>query len=384
MLTTEEFIAKARRKHGSKYDYSPTAFKDWDSRVLVACYIHGEFPILPAKHIYGKGQGCKKCGQAAWAKEKNRRARLAFVEKARAAHGDEYDYSLFVYVSAREKGMIICQRHGPFPQTPNIHLRGCGCDKCGNESAADKRATGTEAFILQARKVHGEKYDYSLVEYTTSLEPVTIICDIHGVLSILPSNHLRGHGCIDCGFLKTGDGLRKPVQEFLAQAREVHGERYDYSKVVYINCKTDVEIGCNKHGFFWQSPANHCKGSGCKLCGDLLNSKGIRRIESWLAANGIGYEREKTFDGLRSVTTRNQFLRYDFFVPDANMLIEFDGPQHFKLIEHWGGELAFRALVANDRRKNAWANERGYRLVRIGFTDEERIEEMLAAHLCSI
>jgi very-short-patch-repair endonuclease len=381
MLTTEEFIERAKKIHGEKYDYSQTIFVNWKTKVSIRCPIHGPFLMNPAKHILGKVQGCKKCGQKAWAIKKNELARAAFIGRVEAIHGDKFDLSKVVYKNSVDKVTIICRKHGKFPISPSSLLRGNGCSLCGDESSALKRSKGTEKFIEEAIKVHGDRYDYSLVVYISSYEQVIIICHEHGKFPQFPLNHLKGHNCIECGFLETGNKLRMPLEEFIASANAVHSNKYDYSNVDYNGSKDDVEIICPVHGPFLQSPGNHIRGSGCKLCGDLLNSRGIQLIENWLKLKGLVYEREKTFDGFKSKKTKKQHFRFDFFVPGKNILIEFDGPQHFKPIEHWGGEPAFQALIENDKQKEEWAVKNGYLLLRIRFDELEKMEDILTVHI---
>ena len=103
-----------------------------------------------------------------------------FIERARKVHGDKYDYSKVEYVNNRVKLCIICPIHGEFWQTPNAHLNGQGCSMCGRISQTKKRALSKETFITKARKVHGDKYDYSKVEYVNNRTKVCIICKKHG------------------------------------------------------------------------------------------------------------------------------------------------------------------------------------------------------------
>ena len=119
----------------------------------------------------------------------------------------------------------------------------------------------TEIFIKNAKNVHGDKYDYSKVEYVNAHTKVCIICLEHGEFWQTPSNHLSGKGCILCANVK-----KITTEEFIKRAKEVHGNKYDYSKVEYINNKIKVCIICPIHGEFWQMPINHLLGRGCKVC----------------------------------------------------------------------------------------------------------------------
>lgn len=122
-----------------------------------------------------------------------------------------------------------------------------------------------ESFAAAAKKVHGARYDYSKVEYVTQNHHVLVVCSVHGAFSITPRKHLSGSGCRQCYI----DSTRKPPEEFIAQARAVHGDRYDYSRVVYKNTNKCVTIICPVHGEFQQVPRLHAKGHGCPKCANV-------------------------------------------------------------------------------------------------------------------
>lgn len=124
----------------------------------------------------------------------------------------------------------------------------------------------TQEFIARARKVHGNKYDYSLVNYINSLTKVDIICHIHGVFTQTPSMHLYGNGCPICAIENKGKKRLMPQSLFVEKARKIHGDKYNYNKAKYLNSQTKVCITCPVHGDFWQLPAVHLQGHGCALC----------------------------------------------------------------------------------------------------------------------
>ena len=101
-----------------------------------------------------------------------------FIQKAQAVHGDKYDYSKVNYVNYRTRVLIICPKHGEFLQRPDIHLQGKGCTKCGRERIGIASSKSKEQFLQEARKVHGDKYDYSKVDYVNYQTKVTIICPV--------------------------------------------------------------------------------------------------------------------------------------------------------------------------------------------------------------
>ena len=132
------------------------------------------------------------------------------------------------------------------------------------------RKLTTDDFIERARKVHGDKYIYDEVDMNNRDEKgrIPIICPIHGKFWQAPNDHLKGKGCKKCHFEKLSKIKSKSKEQFEKEARAIHGDKYDYSKVVYINSGTKVCIICPTHGEFWMAPANHIYGNkqGCPKC----------------------------------------------------------------------------------------------------------------------
>ena len=158
---------------------------------------------------------------------------------------------------------IVCPDHGPFRQSPNSHLSGSGCHECGYTYIARALRQTKEEFIEKARGVHGDRYDYSQVEYVNALTPVTINCPDHGPFQQRPSNHIAGIGCWGCAGTKP-----LTTETFIDKAKAIHGDRYDYSSIDYVNAHTHVTIICSDHGPFQQSPSNHLSGQGCPDCAE--------------------------------------------------------------------------------------------------------------------
>ena len=249
-MTEEEFKERAKQVHGDFYDYSKTEYKNSRTKVVIRCPIHGEFQQLPNHHL--RGIGCPEC-----ADDERRFNTDNFTQKSKEIHGNYYDYSKTEYKNNRTKVVITCPIHGDFEQRPDLHLEGSQCPTCaGNEEIT------TEQFIQEARKVHGNKYDYSKVEYKTSKSKVTIICPIHGEFEQIAYNHMIGRGCRKC--YDENQGLSK--EEFIERARETHGDFYDYCKTNYNTIHENVKIICPVHGEFQQLAGNHLLGNGCPEC----------------------------------------------------------------------------------------------------------------------
>jgi len=182
-----------------------------------------------------------------------------FIEKARQVHGDKYDYSKAGYVNTTKKVRIICPEHGEFTQTARNHLKGSKCPIC-----AGNTRRSTEEFIEKARKVHGDRYDYSKTKYVNSKINVIVTCREHGDFRTTPYNHIKGQGCPYCA----GKIPRKRVSftEFVRRAREVHGDKFKYYGETYDTVNSKMKMKCPLHGEFWQTPYQHLVTHGCPCC----------------------------------------------------------------------------------------------------------------------
>lgn len=327
-VTTADFIKRAREVHGDRYDYSKVLYRAANKKVTIICPGHGEFEQTPGNHCTGRG--CRECGgNKPWTLER-------FIERANKIHKGRYDYSQVEFKNVESKVEIICPDHGPFPQRLMDHLKGFGCAKCGRVVTAKKLGHNCDRFIEEARQVHGDRYDYSHVEYVNARTKTTIICTDHGPFNQLPDAHLRGHRCPKCGDESMAALRTKTIEEFVEKANEVHGDRYDYSRVEYKNGHELVEIVCPEHGSFWQSPNNHTKGDTAAGCPGCAKS-GFDQTKP-----GLLYYIALTTDdddtrykiGITNLSVRRRFLNVDL------ARIRIVKTWHFEV----GGEAAKREL----------------------------------------
>lgn len=194
---TESFVDKARLVHGDRYDYSRVKYVDSLSKVFIGCHEHGWFEQVPAEHLRGKG--CIKCGQIECGVKQKKKVSDELVERCVKIHGGKYCYDKVVYVNSHHPIIVTCKRHGDFVTRPYRILNGCGCPKCKDETLSSFFSKGRDKFIQDAISVHGDLFDYSLVEYKNNKQPIKIICPIHGVFEQIPEIHLNGFGCPKCG-----------------------------------------------------------------------------------------------------------------------------------------------------------------------------------------
>lgn len=348
-LTTEDFIEKSRKVHGSRYEYNLASIGDDGNRskVTIICPDHGEFTQRASNHI--SGRGCRKCGSSSGGEAKRSNTEK-FIEKAISVHGRRYDYSKVEYRLSRDKVKIICHEHGEFLQEANSHLMGVGCPKCWARDNSERRRMDSSSFIEKAKSVHGDRYDYSLTEYTSSREKVLIRCNEHGAFSQTPDSHLQGSGCPKCGMVRSTMGS----EGFAKRAKLVHGDAYDYSMVDYIQPHLDVRIICPDHGEFLQTPSNHLSGKGCGACGfEKCRTVGPSRKEQELAGviESFGITIEQSRRGLLG-----DGREIDIYLPDFKIGIEFNGL-------YWHSD-AFKGQEYH-QKKSIDAMDRGIKLIHV-------------------
>lgn len=283
-----------------------------------------------------------------------------FIKRAKSVHGDKYDYSLVEYRKGNKKDFIICPEHGRFEQVRSNHLQGKGCSKC-NPKIGDKLST--KEFITRAKEVHGDEYDYSFVDYKSNKHKIVIICLEHGEFKQEPRGHLEGYKCPAC------KGNKKlTTEEFIIRASEIHDDKYDYIFSNVNGSRNKVKIICPTHGEFMQVVDSHLRGHGCPKCNE---SKGEKLIKWYLDKIGIEFQQEKTFDGCVDIRK----LRFDFYLPNYNSCIEFDGIHHFEVIEYGDGKL--KDTIKKDNIKNKFCNDNNIPLLRIKYTDIDNISTLI-------
>ncbi len=188
--SVESFFDRCNEVHKHKYDYSKAVYTKAHSKILIGCPEHGEFWQKAYYHV--QGSGCPTCGGV------RKHTTNTFVECATSVHGDTYDYSETEFKHNKEKVRIVCRVHGPFWQTPNMHLGGQGCTKCGKLRNGAALSFSKEQYIEKANTVHSNKYDYSLLTDVASRTVLDIVCPKHGVFNQVAYYHLAGNGCQKC------------------------------------------------------------------------------------------------------------------------------------------------------------------------------------------
>lgn len=295
-----------------------------------------------------------------------RKTNNEFIEKSKSIHGERYDYSLANYINSSTKVKIICPEHGEFEQIPNNHLFGYGCQRCARDLTGLKKRTTHDDFIKKANQIHNNKYDYSLVNYKNSKTKVKIICPEHGEFEQTPSNHLSGKGCNKCSVKERNDKFKLTLEQFIQNAKKHHGNKYNYSKVNLISRELPVEIICPVHGAFNQVAKLHSsRGNGCPHCKE---SKGEKIIRSILLDSNINFIAQHKFSDCKHY----RVLPFDFYLPNNNVCIEFDGEQHFEPIKCFGGDKRFTKQKVIDTIKTNYCKKNNIKLIRIPYYENRK------------
>lgn len=266
-MIKDKFIELARNAHGDKYDYSlvPEIVKA-NSIIEIICPKHGVYEQNARMHY--RGHGCPKCYRERQS-ERMRMTTEQFIKRARDVNGDIDDYSKTIYVDNETPVTITCPIHGDYQQTPHEHLRGKRCPKCSRMAAAEKRRVTQEVFIERVKKAGlWNEYIFTDAHYVANDVPVKVICRKHGAFMMSPVHLWEGRGCPKCSHEKKAQEQAMGLEEFVRREREKFGDKFDLSKVVYVNEHTKITLGCPIHGEIQMTPQSHLGSkTGCVYCG---------------------------------------------------------------------------------------------------------------------
>lgn len=271
------------------------------------------------------------------------------------------------YAGAKTKILHHCLIHDIYwDMQPTNALQGCGCKKCQKDKTHITRCFTTEQYSLEVKKIN--KNIIVLEEYINIREPILHKCLLHNVTwKAYPYLILRGCGCRQCGNEKIGNKLRKTHEEYVEEVKLI-----DKNIVVigqYIDSKTPILHKCLIDSYEWYAiPTNILCNHGCPKCNESIGEKTIRK---YLDNNRITYLPQYTFDDCKD----KKVLPFDFYIPDLHIVIEYDGEQHYRPVEHFGGEESFATTVRHDTIKTQYCQDNNIKLLRIPYF--KNIEEEL-------
>lgn len=305
LRNSSSFIEEAKIIHNDKYIYDEVNYINIDTKVKIICKIHKEFTQTPYHHL--KGQGCKLCAINKNAEE-NKISKEEFIKNANEKFEFKYSYNESNYIDYHSQIKIICPiyDHGPFWQTPLQHLNTNGCAKCSK-----KYKMSNEEYVEKAKKIHGDKYNYTITNFINMKSKIKYICNLcNKINEQSASGHIGGKTCGHCA------GRFITTEDFILKAKLVHDQTYNYDKTIYISNKDNLLITCLKHGDFEQRPDHHLSGSGCPKCRASFSLS----EKEWLDILNISI-RNQSID----VDNFNRKKNVDGFDPLNKIVYEFHG-----------------------------------------------------------
>lgn len=265
---------KGQALHGPRFDYANWRIPNVREKGEIVCLTHGPFEATFRTHLYSGSGGCPGCRTA--------QLRADFVTQAVALFGPKFDYSRFVYSSAKDKSIIVCPSHGGFEQTPDKHLQSShGCPLCANMARASakkgsahqtpKAKLSANDYLARFKVKHGDRYELDMSAYEgITRSTVTLICKEHGAAKYTAAALLMSrHACKLCGFAASATAKVKTYSDFVTEATKIHKSAYRYpaaNEATYVNRKSWVTITCPTHGEFRKNAQKHLSGQGCWQC----------------------------------------------------------------------------------------------------------------------
>ena len=256
--------------------------------------------------------------------------------------------------------------------TPTNILSGKGCPNCRVIKSYQHTKKDTKKFIEAAKKVHGDRYDYSKVNYVNAKTKVEIVCPVHGSFWQIPRFHIQGNGCPRCN-----GGIKYITSDFINKAKSIHGDKYDYSKVDYVNTITPVKIICSKHGEFQQTPRDHIAGCGCPMC---KSSKGEILVSQILKDLNIQYISQYTLK--HKINNKKVIVDFVIKVNNTYAIIEYNGIQHYQSVIHFGGEEIFKQQVIRDNGLRELCKQYDVPLLEISYQNPPDEVNTLVTDFC--
>ena len=265
------------------------------------------------------------------------------------------------YINNATKVIIICPIHGEFEQRPGTHLRGAGCPKCKFDKLRKIRKKDTEQFIIEAKLVHGDRYNYDKTIYTGCQNSIIVTCPKHGDYEINAYRHLIDGNCPYCSG-------KHNLETFIEKANKVHNNYYSYNNSTYISSKDLIKITCPVHGDFEQVASDHLRGAGCPKC---YRSHGETKIAKLLSEKNVIYKEQ------HKVHSNNRIYKIDFYIEYNNKkyAIEYNGIQHYEPVDYFGGEEKFISQQQRDFELKIYCQNNNIKLFEIKY--DSNIEDEL-------
>lgn len=266
------------------------------------------------------------------------------------------------YNGANTKILHKCLLDGyEWKATPHNILKGRSCPKCS------KHIKRTQEIYIKELSLINPNIKV-LDEYITNATPILHKCIIHDVKwKATPVNILRGHGCRKCGNEILASSKSKSQKQYVEDVKKINSNIFVIGN--YINAHIPIKHKCLIDGCEWDArPNNILSGKGCPICSESL---GERKVREWLDKHDFIYECQKTFNDCRNI----KVLPFDFYLSDCNTAIEYQGEQHYKPIDYFGGEKNYKMQQKRDNIKRDYCKHNKIKLLEIPYFKD--VEEEL-------
>lgn len=327
-ITTQQFILESKQRFQDKFDYSLTEYINKNTPLILICPVHEEFKITRRNHLRSP-LGCPECFYDTLRKPKKvfdritRYTKELFIQESKKLYPDNFDYDEIEFIRIAKKIELKCKYHTYFPVIPSEHLNPKilnGCPYCQNKKKIKRTQ---KMFLWECFQKHGTKFDYSLVNFVSMEDDIQIACPEHGLKNVTPKYHLTSkYGCPSCG------GTEKYTTEtFIAQAKKVCFENYDYSLVKYVNNKERVWFICPEKHKFPMRPNNFLSGQRCPVCADLKEvSEEENQLYKWVLENISKSAVQSYRPSWMIYSKKDNFPKeIDIYIPELNLGIEYNG-----------------------------------------------------------
>lgn len=331
-LNRKIFIERLNKEYGDSYSFDNLNYTGYKNPGTLTCKKHGDFELPQLRYAFDNIP-CPIC----YEEDRKNKRNEDFFKRLKEKYGDRYQWITTEFGDYYTDYVeFICPDHGVVKQTLCVLLNTqdneeCGCPKCRKERANRLQSYTLEEAIEKAKSLECTKYyDFSnITEWFGVKHKYKFKCVKHDrefeqTFDSIFSN--KGNGCPDCyaEYIRERDCLGK--ERFVEKAIKVHGNKFDYSKAIYVNYTTPIIIICPKHGEFLQTPGDHLSGHGCPKCN---NSKLEEKVRVALEKNNIAFVQEKYVKDLTDKVPVLKMQRVDFFIPELKICIECQGVQHF-------------------------------------------------------
>lgn len=396
-LTKEEFIEKSKKMYGEKDNYENTIYINSRSNIRFKCNICKEEIEQNANdYLKGKRKFCN-CDKIEKIKYSNNLVPKIInntsylycekhdnlfkytisktcsfcskeqkeISKIENKYHYNYDYSKSNFKNKSFKTTVICKKHGDFKISEEYLMKGGKCPMCLKE---ENKSIQNDTFNDKVKKIYKNKYTICS-EYKGVYEPIKIKCNVCGRKETIIATNLinKIKRCGGCDFTKE---ITKEI--FLQRANIVHGNKYKYDLNNLNGSHSKIKVFCKEHEIWFEQIAySHLQGHGCKICNESLGEKTIR---VFLETNNIKYKYEKKYKDLKDI----KCLSYDFFIPDKNLLIEFNGIQHYKFCSDFHETFHdFHRQLHHDWLKRKYTRDNNINLLTISYIDIDNINKIL-------